>query len=191
MTENADWAEWKKNKIRDKKVQGWLARFREVDGKSDEWQKVYKLYLQSDVWQEKRKQVLGRADGRCERCKAIIFDPDVHHLTYDRVGGNERLEDLVVLCSSCHKIADEERDFETTERRTDTRYDARLNGFATRKYGDSWWFDHEREDVETEFILFLYKGYCHEYGFDFDPRLDPESDLDFIVFRNNVLNGAG
>jgi hypothetical protein len=28
---------------------------------------------------------------------------EVHHLTYDRFGGNERLEDLQTLCRDCHR----------------------------------------------------------------------------------------
>lgn len=190
MTINNDWMVWQKNKLRDKKVQEWVSRFKKADGNQDEWQKVYRAYLQSDVWKEKRNQVLSRANGKCEKCKAIIFDPDVHHLNYDRVGGNETPDDLLVLCSSCHKGADAERDAETDERRTDAYYDARLNGFASRKYGDAWWYDREKQEVEIEFIMFLYKKYCQEYGFDFDPHLDPESDLDFIEFWNQVLNGS-
>ena len=191
MSLNNDWKEWEKNQIWNKKVKDWTSRFGKVVGDKANWQKVYKDYLQSDVWKEKRKQVLIRADCKCEKCKAIIIDPDVHHLNYDRVGGNEKLTDLLVLCYSCHQDADAKRDSKTVERRTDALYEARLNGFATRKYGDGWSYDHDGQTVETEFILFLYKGYCREYGFDFDPHLDTESDLDFIVFWSSVMNGAG
>lgn len=114
----------------------------------------------------------------------------MHHLTYDHVG-NERLDDLIVLCFPCHRIADAERDDETEERRNDAYYEARLNGFAIRRYGDGWWFNHEREDVEIKFIMYLYMLYCKEYGFDFDPHLDPETNIDFIDFWNNVRNGYG
>jgi 5-methylcytosine-specific restriction endonuclease McrA len=186
---NNEWQEWQKNKLRQQEVQKWISLFMKADSNQEEWQKIYRAYLQSDIWKQKRNQVLKRADGKCERCKAIIFDPDVHHLTYDRVGGNERLDDLIVLCFPCHRNADDERDMETDEQRTTAYYDARLYGFATRKYGEAWWYDHERRDVEIEFIMFLYKKYCQEYELDFDPHLDPEADFDFIEFWNRVRNG--
>jgi 5-methylcytosine-specific restriction endonuclease McrA len=186
---NNEWQEWQKKQIRNKKVKEWTSEFRRADGNQDEWKKVYRAYLQSDIWKEIRSQVLSRANGRCEKCKVILLDPDVHHLNYHRVGGNERMEDLMVLCFSCHREADKERDTETNERQKDAYYEARLDGFASRKYGDTWWFEHEKQDVEIEFIKFLYKKHCQEYGFDFDPHLDPETDLDFIDFWNDVLNG--
>jgi 5-methylcytosine-specific restriction endonuclease McrA len=186
---NKKWKEWQKNKLWKQEVQKWISRFKQVDDNQVEWQKVYRAYLQSDVWKEKRDQVLSRANGKCERCKAIIFDPDVHHLKYDRIGGNERLDDLMVLCFPCHRDADDERDTETDAKRADSHYQARLNGFASSKYGDAWWYDREKREVEIEFIMYLYKKYCQEYEFDFDPPLDPETDLDFIEFWNKVLNG--
>lgn len=188
---NNDWQEWQRNKLREQKVREWTSRFNQADGKRQEWQNVYRAYLQSEVWKEKRKQVLDRAKGRCENCGIILLDPDVHHITYQRVGGNETLEDLAVLCFSCHQGADKQRDMKTDERRADRYYQARLNGFATRIYGETWWYDEDKEEVEIAFIKFLYKKYCEEYGLDFDPDLDPESDLDFIEFWDQVLNGGG
>jgi hypothetical protein len=36
----------------------------------------------------------------CAKCGE--HGTDVHHLTYERVGGNELMEDLQVLCRECH-----------------------------------------------------------------------------------------
>jgi 5-methylcytosine-specific restriction endonuclease McrA len=53
-----------------------------------------------------RTAALARARWRCERCGAPA--DDVHHRTYRRLGV-ERLEDVEVLCASCHALADAER----------------------------------------------------------------------------------
>ena len=50
---------------------------------------TYKRYLRTRHWQQLRQEVLRRADGQ------------VHHLTYSNVG-NEKLDDLIVVCPRCH-----------------------------------------------------------------------------------------
>src|SRR5687767_10783881 len=69
---------------------------------------LYTLYLRSPAWQAKRKLVLARSGGRCERCGCVAKWLDVHHLSYTHLG-DEPLEDLMALCRPCHKIADQER----------------------------------------------------------------------------------
>lgn len=62
----------------------------------------YKAYLQSDHWHEFRKCVLETKGRKCEDCgvtEGVVFD--VHHLSYENLG-DERLEDVIVLCHSCH-----------------------------------------------------------------------------------------
>jgi len=63
------------------------------------WRVRYEEHLASPAWQELRQQVIERQDGRC-RCGA--FGTDVHHLTYQRLG-DERLDDLELLCRPCHQ----------------------------------------------------------------------------------------
>lgn len=64
---------------------------------------AYHRFLASRTWFWLRKRALHRAGGACERCDAT--DPlDVHHRTYVRFGGQERPEDLQVLCHSCHAV---------------------------------------------------------------------------------------
>lgn len=43
---------------------------------------------------------LEQAGFKCENCGSYS-DPNVHHITYVRLG-HERLEDLKVLCQVCH-----------------------------------------------------------------------------------------
>lgn len=61
----------------------------------------YKKYRETDMFKQKREQVLSRDGYKCKICgtgKNLL----VHHITYRRLG-NEPLEDLITLCESCHK----------------------------------------------------------------------------------------
>jgi hypothetical protein len=62
----------------------------------------YHEYLRSPQWKEKRKAALARANYRCLMCNSPD-NLDVHHRTYKNIG-NEREEDLAVLCRTCHDI---------------------------------------------------------------------------------------
>lgn len=64
----------------------------------------YDAYMQSLVWAGIRRRKLERSRYRCETCGASKR-LDVHHLTYERFGGDERMTDLEVLCRSCHNKA--------------------------------------------------------------------------------------
>lgn len=65
----------------------------------------YAEYLRSDHWQRMRKVALWRWNYKCVVC-GTKDNLDVHHKTYDRLG-HEALEDLVVLCRSCHEATHE------------------------------------------------------------------------------------
>lgn len=60
----------------------------------------YRLYLQSEEWKKKRNQVIERDNGFCRRCSNK--GTDVHHLHYNNIY-NEDLNDLILLCRSCHE----------------------------------------------------------------------------------------
>lgn len=63
----------------------------------------YQKYMQSSAWRKKREKVLKRDGHVCQvrGCK-VNSGLHVHHLTYKRLG-NERLSDLITLCSKHHK----------------------------------------------------------------------------------------
>lgn len=68
----------------------------------------YDDYIEnSPIWDAKRRLVLNRASGCCERCgeRALL---EVHHLHYETLG-HEGLYELEALCEGCHEEADEER----------------------------------------------------------------------------------
>lgn len=60
----------------------------------------YKKYLQTGHWRKMRAAALEASDGRCALDTTHPAE-HVHHRTYERLG-RERLDDLIVLCASCH-----------------------------------------------------------------------------------------
>jgi 5-methylcytosine-specific restriction endonuclease McrA len=63
--------------------------------------KQYEEYLSSTKWRTKRKEVFAARGEKCEKCTSTT-SLQIHHLTYENVF-NEKLEDLQILCRSCHK----------------------------------------------------------------------------------------
>lgn len=60
----------------------------------------YHGYLDSEEWKEKRKEALKKANNRCVLCNSTN-NLQVHHRTYENVG-DEKQNDLTVLCRECH-----------------------------------------------------------------------------------------
>lgn len=61
----------------------------------------YQSYLRSGKWERIRNKMFELRGRKCERCenKAELH---IHHLHYQTIF-NERPEDLMILCSNCHK----------------------------------------------------------------------------------------
>jgi len=78
----------------------------------------HREYLKSPLWRSIRSKAIAHYGEVCGRCGE--HGSDVHHLTYERVGGNELLEDLQVLCRGCHEavhIAERKTRHQKTKRR--------------------------------------------------------------------------
>jgi 5-methylcytosine-specific restriction endonuclease McrA len=58
-------------------------------------------FLASTAWAKIRVDLYTIRGKRCESCGSTR-SIQVHHLTYDRYGGNEEPGDLVILCGNCH-----------------------------------------------------------------------------------------
>lgn len=86
----------------------------------------YKAYLESDQWKMIQTLVRVRDNFKCQRCMqgqevvegGVFHDAypafqnlDVHHMTYER-RGCESLDDLRLLCRSCHRHVHESGLFE-------------------------------------------------------------------------------
>ena len=61
---------------------------------------AYAAYLRTPQWRERRARALKRARNKCSLCSSKRR-LEAHHRTYVRIG-QERDEDIVVICSSCH-----------------------------------------------------------------------------------------
>ena len=62
---------------------------------------AYLSYLTSAKWKAKRKQVIARCNGVCERCQQRQVR-NIHHKHYDTLG-DEPLSDLLGVCRPCHR----------------------------------------------------------------------------------------
>lgn len=62
----------------------------------------YKKYLLSPQWRARAKDAIERAGNRCQVCGNPLH-LQVHHNTYRNLG-NEKPEDLCVLCKECHEL---------------------------------------------------------------------------------------
>jgi 5-methylcytosine-specific restriction endonuclease McrA len=69
-----------------------------------QWKARYAEFQQSDQWRELKATAMTRANSKCERCHQRPAS-ELHHLTYVRVGGGERLDDVIVVCRECHQNA--------------------------------------------------------------------------------------
>lgn len=74
----------------------------------------------------------------------------VHHLTYIRLG-DEHPNDLKVVCIECHKIEDELRTHRTQIELETKRYEARMNAWASKVYGDDWETYKDEDEVSDAF----------------------------------------
>lgn len=81
-------------------------------------------------------------------------DLHLHHKTYERLGC-ERDDDVELLCTNCHADADKERAKSSQERSEVALYSARLDGWATKKYGEDWEAAGDPQQIEEEFSDFL------------------------------------
>jgi hypothetical protein len=119
----------------------------------------YVLYLQSASWKRKRRAALEAAQYRCQRCGRSGHDGpavalDVHHLTYERLG-RELPSDLKAVCRPCHEVEDAERAKRSAADAEERLYEARLDGWATKVYGEDWDMEEDREEVEERFEAWL------------------------------------
>jgi hypothetical protein len=120
-----------------------------LDAISKRYTWTYETYMVSGEWAERRALALESAAHRCQRCGAL-GGLEVHHKHY-RTLGAERAEDLEVLCMPCHEVADREREARTAVENAAALYDARLNGWASKKYGDDWFASCDETEVAEDF----------------------------------------
>jgi hypothetical protein len=69
----------------------------------------YKQYLASREWRVKRKEVIEVNNNICQRCASRPIE-NVHHLTYENIGDEDPVFDLMGVCHPCHEYLAAERD---------------------------------------------------------------------------------
>jgi len=112
----------------------------------------YSRYINSPAWKQKRAAALERAQHRCEVCGFSKWSRqlEVHHKTYERFT-KEMPDDLMVVCAECHKEQDKIRAEESFIRSRRALRKARLDGWATKKYGDEWSQRYDVDAIAQEF----------------------------------------
>jgi hypothetical protein len=115
-------------------------------------------YMRTSKWKKRRKAKLDQTRGQCERCSSWTGRKDVHHKTYERLG-NERLDDLIVLCTHCHEVEDERRAAEAKQRSAaaldDAIWESGLNTFGIKKYDEDWYITPGYDIVAEEYAEWL------------------------------------
>lgn len=106
--------------------------------------------MQSPAWKHKRRLVLERADGFCERCEEECDYLEVHHKHY-RTFKKEKLADLMAVCEKCHPILDQERE-EENER---LRWVKRVTVWMNKVEGNRWPSRFTWEQAVTRFRRWL------------------------------------
>ncbi len=119
-------------------------------------QRQYESYMASVEWKQRRQRAIELAGYCCERCGATAWDKrlEVHHLTYERMG-HEKDADLMALCPECHAAADRERAISGLYKSQQALWLKRLNGWATKKYGEDWGFYYDEDVIAQEFEAWL------------------------------------
>lgn len=69
---------------------------------NEEFRLLWSAYLSSKLWLARKSLVFQRAKGLCEHCRAAPCE-ECHHLHYGH-RFEEPLEDLLAVCSDCHKF---------------------------------------------------------------------------------------
>jgi 5-methylcytosine-specific restriction endonuclease McrA len=94
-------SKWLFKKLRGKKKKKKLLPSKVIFKKITETQKQrYYKYLKSNQWREKRRTALEFYGNRCGLCGSR-YDLEIHHRDYDNIF-KEKIEDLMILCETCH-----------------------------------------------------------------------------------------
>jgi 5-methylcytosine-specific restriction endonuclease McrA len=116
----------------------------------------YNRYINSPTWKQKRAAALNRAQYRCEICGFSKWSRtlEVHHKTYERFQ-RELPGDLIVVCKECHVEQDKIRAEQSKMRSYRALNNARLAGWAAKKYGDDWENYYDAYDLLEEYEQWL------------------------------------
>lgn len=65
----------------------------------------YKLFLKSPIWKAIRERKFKSCGCVCEKGNSRVWkkQANIHHKNYNQLWGEEKDEDLIILCKVCHK----------------------------------------------------------------------------------------
>ena len=110
----------------------------------------YDEYMKSTKWRNIANAMKKHANYICAHCKERSTTFDVHHITYERFG-HERMSDLEVLCTPCHKAADRKRVEKREAVGRKRAYDKARDTYMTKKYGEQYYLtDNPSRDEEFD-----------------------------------------
>ena len=112
------------------------------------WRTKYERHIRSAKWSNMRDDMMRLRGRKCETCgqSGYLY---LHHKTYERLG-KELIADLELLCTHCHEAADKKRARQRLPITT-AFYNAGLDTYASKKYGDDWDMHHDYESISEEF----------------------------------------
>ncbi len=66
----------------------------------------YDEWLSSPRFAEIRREAIARAGGRCQACNNSM-GLEAHHRSYTTLGTPDEIDDVIVLCETCHELFSE------------------------------------------------------------------------------------
>lgn len=126
------------------------------------WEEQYAAYIRSPKWRQLRRQKLAQVGERCQRCGCSKWTRklEVHHLHYNSFG-HESLDDLAVMCSACHPLADGLREYfvgRSQLRRQAEREWGPFHEWASSQWGRGWWCGFDQDGILFRFRQWLEMG---------------------------------
>jgi len=93
----------------------------------------YGPFINSNKWKTIRKRMFKLRGKKCETCgsRSKIH---VHHLTYERFGGDELDEDLLIVCSTCHEELHPSKPNSKNKRKRGPKNDLKKRIKATKRF---------------------------------------------------------
>jgi hypothetical protein len=115
-----------------------------------DWRIKYEKHLKSAQWKNTRRDLFRLRGQKCEVCKMLSPNLEIHHLNYKRMG-HELPSDLKIVCKKCHAEEDRKREIlaiaERQARRHSSAFDTwffKKTGFESFYANESDWNDFER-----------------------------------------------
>lgn len=62
----------------------------------------YEDYIHSPEWKALKKKRYDYDSGKCCICHKVAVFPAHHHITYERLGHEDVVTDIITICNSCH-----------------------------------------------------------------------------------------